>query len=62
MRSRTRSMITALFLFCGINTTMGTLGALIFDDAVLGALYGTGVVAGAGYVSTAQYRADRRED
>ncbi len=60
MRRRTRSMLTALFLFCGVNTTMGTLGALIFEDALALSIYGTGVVGGAAYVSAAQYRADKR--
>ena len=60
MRRRTRSVITALFLFCGVNTAMGTLGALIFEDTLALSIYGTGVVGGAAYVSTTQYRADRR--
>ena len=60
--TRLRPMITAVVLFFGVTGSMGTLGALIFEDALVGAIYGTGVVGGAAYVSASQYRADRRED
>jgi hypothetical protein len=57
--TRFRAAATAAILFLGITGSMGTLGALIFEETVPMAAYGGGLAAGAGWLSYGTYRSSR---
>jgi hypothetical protein len=52
--------MTAAVLFLGVTGSMGTLGAFVFEETGL-AVYGSGVAAGAGWLSFGTYRTSRAE-
>ncbi|PSC03209.1 hypothetical protein SLNSH_19895 [Alsobacter soli] len=53
---RFRAWASAAVLFVGIIGSMGTFGALIFEETLSLALYGAGVTAGAAWLSLGAYR------
>jgi hypothetical protein len=60
--SRFRAALTAIVMFLGVTGTMGPLGALAFEETAPLAVYGGGVLAGAGWLSVGTYRASRTDE